>query len=104
MKSDFLAACGGEEGCMSGDTPHPGKGLRPLHSKSVGESGGLHTSWQEAKSPAFQKSTSMRGLLSHLILHLLPRMALSLCSQGNNGIKFCRTHCRIEAKTDTNGG
>jgi hypothetical protein len=31
--SDFLAACGGEEGKMSGGTPHPGKGLRPLHLK-----------------------------------------------------------------------
>ena len=29
--SDFLAAAGGEEGELSGDTPHPGKGLRPLH-------------------------------------------------------------------------
>ena len=30
--NDFLAATSGEEGKVSGDTPHPGKGLRPLHS------------------------------------------------------------------------
>jgi len=30
--ASFLAAYGGKKEMSSGDTPHPGKGLRPLHS------------------------------------------------------------------------
>ena len=32
------------------------------------------------------------------------RKTNSFGAQSNNGIKFCCAHCRIEAKTDTNGG
>jgi hypothetical protein len=28
---NLIAAFGGKKGEVSGDTPHPGKGLRPLH-------------------------------------------------------------------------